>query len=682
MNPLNQGDDDLLRRVAELEASNAAQFGVAEPAPEQQPSYPTLESADPAKEALKRLDMPSLYRSTFHPKSERTSGQGILISCFNHIAHPRGDINPGLEITQKSGVWVYRCHACGIGGDNLDILAARYGALGAGNRIDRSKTNTVVGHAVDEYMPGRYYFSTAKGSWEAVSVAQPPGVTVDPTTQFPVFEMGTGSGAAPLAHTDSESGTPASVIDPISEELGLNHEIPSLDWRNIFKPGSFMREYLELGSAGHSVEEFHDYNAFMALGMVTGRSLALADGDRPVYGNAYMCMVGASAKAGKSAAFDILRDVIRYADPYIESSGEGVKMPGEPGSGEAFVESFRQEIDDPAAGVTTFANGKPKQVSPKTFVDDIVLLQHFDEISSLMARSDRVGDTTSSILLELYGCPWRISGGNTIGRGERIAYYPYGSVIGGAQPGLLADLMKKKQVRSGLANRFMFVMGPLKQRSMLNTRRKPIGPLVELLKERITWARDLAAATRPAAGTVAGPSTTGPSAPWTYEIPWDPDAITRIEAFGRSTIFPALDGIDGDGDLFGRLDLLYKKHVLWLTIDARSDTVTAETVAQAELMWPYMFACYVATAGHVTAKSERSEEEADVLAAIERLYRRNGQWPTRRELQRGPMQGISADQLGRIMDALVKYEVLRELVVVHPSGKGRPTTRFEIIQDA
>ena len=47
-------------------------------------------------------------------------GEWHKVSCFNDVAHPRGDRNPSASVNLRTGR--YHCFACDLGGDVYDLL--------------------------------------------------------------------------------------------------------------------------------------------------------------------------------------------------------------------------------------------------------------------------------------------------------------------------------------------------------------------------------------------------------------------------------------------------------------------------------------------------------------------------------------------------------------------------------
>lgn len=598
------------------------------------------QSVDEVKMALKAMPMLDYYRKHFDPAQERPlAGDEINVSCFNHIFHSKGDQNPQFNINQRLNTYI--CHACKIKGDMIDLIANVYGLADGNLRCPDANVDEVVRRAGAEYFQAESYISATGQRKMMLPDANPAtaGEQFDRVEGFPTFNMG--SGAAPF-DVPSLDLPPQETSEPI-----VTGPIPTLEWRKVLDPNGFAYSYMEYSCQDDSVEEFHLYNSFIALGMVAGRELRLRDG-RPVHGNAFICDMGPSG-SGKSSAARILTEILRQAVPYHKSTATGVKLPVEVGSGEVLVDSFREKFVTPPDPT----QGRTKPVA--SFLDNITAMLNFDELASLMNRIMRQGNTIETVLQSIYDCQLSIGTASRT-HGEVEALNPYGSMLTTSQPGRIAELVKKEQVSSGFANRIIYVFGQEKVQSAFTPTLPPLRHLSDRLKDIAGWAQKVR-------NTL-------------HYVEWDDDAKARYEQFHYAVINPTIQS-DPNRDLINRLSLTMKKHVLWLCLDVQSPRVTLDIVERAILFWDYLYASYKTVAGHMMTNAV-SEKEEEVLAAISRGYVMKGKWPTKNELRKNFLN--TAKWPRQELDLMMKNLVTNGHIVEQPPepGRGNKQPRYSV----
>lgn len=592
------------------------------------------------KMALKAMPMLEYYRKHFDPAHERTlAGDEINVSCFNHIFHGNGDQHPQFNINQRLNTYI--CHACKIKGDMLDLIANVYGLADANLRCPDGNVDEVVRRAGAEYLGAESYISATGVRMMMLPDSNPATADeqFDRVEGFPTFNMG--GGAVPF-------DVPSLDLPPDeTSDYMPTGPVPTLDWRNILDPNGFSYKYMERACQDDSVEEFHLYNSFIALGMVAGRELTLEEG-RPVRGNAFICDMGPTG-AGKSSAASILMDLLHEAIPYKESSGSGVMLPSEAGSGESLVDTFKQRIEtppDPSTG---------RKTPVVSYLDNITALLEFDELSSLMNRIMRQGNTIESVLQAIYDCK-RTVGTKSRGQGEVKAWYPYGSMLTTSQPKRIADLVKKEQVSSGFANRLIYVFGEEKPESAFTPTLPPISGIANELRDTATWCQLVR-------NTVK-------------RITWEPGTRDRYQEFHRAVMDPIKKN-DPQRDLIARITLTMKKHILWLCLDVRSATVTMDIVERAILFWDYLLASYKTVGGHMMT-TEMGEREEEIMHALKRAFDMKQKWPSKNELRRDHL-GVKKWTL-RDLDVMMKDLVTNGHVEEMPPepGRGNKKPRYRV----
>jgi hypothetical protein len=631
---------DKVRASQAARAEAAAAAAPQVPASKEGSANSKSDHDDSVKQALKRIPMLDFYRKNFNPKAERQlAGDEINVSCFNHIFHGNGDLHPQFNINQSKNV--YTCHGCKINGDMLDLFANLYGLADADLRCPDDAVDEVVRRAGAEYLKAETYIN-AKGERVMALPDALPGSDdedFDRVTGFPTFNMG--SGAAPFA---AQSLDFAPLETPVEPE---NTEVPTLNWRELLDPNGFSYAYVNYACADDSIEEFHVYNAFLALGFTAGRNLKLRDG-RAVWANAFICDMGASG-SGKSSAARILTDVLAQAMPYKKESALGVRIPPEAGSGESIIDSFQQKVLHPA-------NPSAGQNKPYAeYLNDITALLNYDELSSLMNRIMRTGNTIEGVLQGIFDCKDSV-GTKSRTAGEVEALRPYGSMLTTSQPARIAELVSKEQVGSGFASRIIYVFGKEKRQSAFTPVLPPTAHLADRLKDIRAWAQKAANTLR--------------------FIEWEPDAKERYEQFHRDVMSPTLQN-DSNRDLTNRLYLMMKKHIFWLCLDVQSPVVTLAIVERGIKFWDYLYSCYKTVGGQMmkTAVGEREEE---ILNGLKRSYNSKGKWPTKSELRKNHLgrNKWSLNDLDLYLKQLVTHGHVEE--VPPEPGKGNRFPRYRV----
>ena len=639
----------ILAKFAAIEAERKAQEAAHQASQPVQPANPGPSSDTSVKEHLRSIPMLDFYRANFPVKAERPlAPPRHLVSCFNSVFHSGGDKNPQLDINTDKNI--YHCHACGVSGDMIDLLAVKYQRQDHNNRCPSEAVDQVIEFAASELLPGQTYRNV---SGVLVFAAR------DNPEQFPVFQMGTN--AAPnhaefLAESAvSEQKTLVFGPDDSAEDadnFDYAHLAPTLDWKTALNPHGFVARYIEHCSKLDSPPEFHLYNAFLALGMTAGKKIHIAEA-RPVYANVFICDMGPSG-AGKSGAASVLKGVLRQAFPYNPDTGMGVMLPATPASGETLVDTFR-----PAFTPMT-PPGTPRNQRPVTiFHENITGMIEYGELSALMARTARQGNTLDATLMDLYDCddnrpPSTQSRtfGNVVARGA------FGSLITTSQPRRIAKLINKDQVDSGFINRFLFVFGKLGKRKAAPEALPPVTSVVLHLQEIGNWCQKMK--------NLKG-----------GEVQWDAAAFAVYEEFFHKQ----LDKLEMSSAIHGRVNVMMKKHLLWLCLDEQSDMITLDIVNRAVThFWPYMDACIRIVKGQMPEEIQLKtigQKENELLNGVYRFKQKNSKWPTAAELRKHTLRGAhwSGQDIAKLLKSLVDLGEL-EVIAPQPGGRGKPMPRY------
>jgi hypothetical protein len=573
------------------------------------------------------------------PNANKRSKDGIMISCPDPD-HP--DQHPSAWVNTVKNV--YYCPGCDVGGDVWDIAAYFFGYAVPGYKKDPETFRQlrkfialdlgftfVVGANQTYVVPPEDANANTEtdDATQATSVADAEQV---PTTTEPTQES-----ASPEEVGKLPSAVEQELAKEAYEELQRSgHEIP---WREIVPENTFLREWLIATTVDNCPEEYHFWTGLMAVGFAIGRDKTLWD-LRPVVGNLYTCLVGPSG-AGKSRAKEHLSDVVYRVLKWDANTYTGVKQIKAPGSAEYLIKAFDEREDDLSVPGTTI----PKPV--RGLID-------FEELSSLVAVSGRIGSALKPQLMDIYDARQLISSGS-LGTGMREALNPFGQAISTTQTEALRKLLDRGDDTSGFLNRWIFASGKLKPPIALGGTQVTLDVPAEFLNRIYVWA-------------AGNPSV----------IEWTPQAEDLWREFFMATLHPDKIKNEEQGSaMLGRLDLLMKKLILLFSANMHCDIVPVGAVEQAIQVYPYLLSVY----GVVHTQIERTDDSdlvEKVLATITKLTTANKREPTRRDVYQCIRKSVkTVKTLEDIMKSLVSLGVLEELA---PSkgGRGQPAVRYRV----
>lgn len=584
---------------------------------------PEQEALDNAIEHMGIINAYLKWCGKMTPKVSPGQRESIMISCPNP-AHPDKNPSAWINLTKDT----YFCSGCQQGGDLWDIAAYHFGYAVPGYKQDPT-----VFRELREKMGADLGFQkltsiTGKTVMFAPAAVEEEGKTLEDAPAKPAL-------------------LPSAAEEELNKEQieENNRNAPTIDWRSIVQPDSFLHEYLLATTQDTCPEEYHFWNGMLALGFGIGREVTLDDTEQ-VVGNLYVCLTGPSS-AGKSRSKRHLSRMLRSALPYDSANkvSRGVKQMKAPGSAEYLIASFTSmdEIASPVAG------GKPLQM-----FYPVRGLVEFDELSQLMSTAGRVGNAIRPQLMELYDAPEVLESGSQTA-GIRRADLPYGSVISTTQNRSLRKLLDSGDDGSGFINRWIFAQGKLKPRLSMG------GPMIDTsvagnkLKHIHQWAfkgRRLA---------------------------MTPDALKVWDDFFHSTVVPTQDKADEQGTaVLARMDLTMKKLFLLFAANRMEDSVSADSVQQAISMWPYLLKTFGSVSVEMK-KSQSSDLQDEVLGQIKRLTDRNGVAPSRKQIYdmvKRKLEG-GTKELVDLLAVLTKAELIHE-VPPKAGAVGRPTMRYEV----
>lgn len=622
-------DDPTLwqRKLAERRAREAAAAQAAKPI--QNDDYSDLVPDDPYDKsqadadldrAVESIDILDAYRrwcGKMDPKIHKGQRESIMISCPKP-SHP--DKNPSAWINLDKQTWF--CGSCQEGGDAHDIAAYNLGYSVPGYKNGSEFHKLRIQMAKDF----GYTIHEAPGGAQFIIPPEPEPAQSGPIQLVPVVAAEPEEGE----HLDESN-----VTDLFDDGDLPKFDPPSLDWREIVPPATFLHIYMTQTRVDDVAEEYHFWNGLLALGFALGRNARLFD-LVPVYGNLFICTLGESG-SGKSKARYHMDRLIDAALPHdwSDPSSRGVRKVNAPGSAESLITQFQKPVQDPS---------DPKKTMWYAPVSGLI---DFNELSSLIGRGNRQGSVLKPTLMQFYDMEKMIQT-TSLTHGSKEAHEPFASALTTTQPGALKTLLGRSDDDSGFLNRWVFVAGPEKKRIAIGGARVDITPAVAPLQSILAWS-----------GTFKDDE----------YVEWGPEAEKRFTEFFDETIQP--DKKKAASALITRVDLLMKKLILLLSANKREKIVSGKTVEEAILMYEYILKCYELPEAELGRTL--SSEIGDAILYFAQKYP-NG--ITLRELVRSlKRRNYPRDMIVKTLDTLVKLDQLH-IATSSPGQTGRPTTRY------
>jgi hypothetical protein len=558
------------------------------------------------------------------PTSQRES---IKISCPNP-QHP--DKHPSAWLNQDKGTWY--CPGCGFGGDAWDIFAWHHGYTVPGYKEDKAFRELRERVAGDL---GYKKYTTSAGSvlsrtppvveeQEIPNVGDVPGDSPDESEAAPEGEVEPPSNVVQLHIVQDEEY--AAAVGP---------EVPSIDWKKLVTPGSFLEAWMIETTKDTCPEEYHFWTGLMALGFAVGRHRVLLDNPK-VTGNLFVCLTGPSG-TGKSRAKAHLKNVISEALPFRADDlmPMGTKLGGSPGSGEVLIDTFGHKIEDVSLPKAQWADW-PLRV----YVE-------FEEMAGLVARGARAGSSLKSTLMDIYDAPRHLSISSRM-HGTSSAALPFGQVMTTTQNKSIREVVNRADEAAGFINRWVFVTGPRKTQRAINMHVTDYTEPVAKLKGVHNWA------------------STG------RDVNFTPEALEAFEEFYKQ-VFAMKDKAEEESAIFNRIDLLLKKIVLLFAVNDRSNTVQLDHVHMMSGLYPYLLRAYGVVQGAMSSTEDR-EIEIKISGAVRRYYDRKKEALTVGAVARY-VKGVESKDMVRVIDNMVKLGYLMEEEA--PGGKrGRPSRKL------
>src|SRR6478736_1236189 len=554
--------------------------------------------------------------------------EGVMVSCPKP---DHRDSNPSAWINRESQLWF--CGGCQEGGDKYDIAAYHFGFPVPDYKVGANF------HELRREMAASMGFTFTK---------MPGGVTLltgpepeSPESPEPEKKL-TVAGSEPKSEPDPEDAD--NVVQMFDDEPDYEHNIlmPTLEWRPIVPPDTFLHEYMKATSLDDVPEEYHFWNGLLALGFALGRDVRLYD-LVPVYGNLYICTLGRSG-SGKSKARYHLDKLLNAALPHDwnDALSKGVRKVSAPGSAEVLIHNFQKPVADPA---------NPKAIAYYAPVRGMI---DFNELSALIARAGRSGNATIPALMQFYDME-DVVATSSMTHGSKEAHEPFASALTTTQPKALKGLLTKQDDASGFLNRWVFVPGNPKKRFAIGGVSIDMTPAVAPLQEILAWATTFKAEDF---------------------VLWSDPASKRFTEFFHKQI--EVDKRRSENDLITRVDLLMKKLILLFTANRKQKIVPLEAVEEAIACYSYVIESYGIPADQLgsTLTSEVSEA---VLMFARKQYEKSKKGVTLNEIARSLARSkYPNDLLLKVCDSLVKLGYLNT-EMPKAGSIGRPTVRYKYV---
>ncbi len=638
---MTNGNSKFLERVAERRRlkEEAERQAVAEQQTFDSDLIPQSDRSEEDQDLdrfIQSIDIIDAYRrwcgkSVVDTTRRRT--EGIKISCPKP-SHP--DKDPSAWINTDKQVWF--CGGCQEGGDAYDIAAFHFGYPVPGYKDGENF------HKLRKDMAESYGYTFIRPPGSHTEILVPPEPETEQNSADPppsgISDKPDISLTPPASlESSTETAEPATVINLFDEDdVDDDITFPALDWRAIVPTDTFLFEYMKATSVDDVPEEYHFWHALVGLGFSLGRDVALED-FIPVYGNLFVCTLGHSG-AGKSKAMRHLTELLASALPHKwdDPGSKGVRRISAPGSAEVLIHNFSKPVLDPA---------DMKKIAYYAPVRGLV---DFNELSALVARTNRQGNATKPTLMQLYDMDPLVAT-SSMTHGAKEAHEPFACAITSTQPRAIRTLLTRGDADSGFLNRWVFASGPAKQRFAIGGIQVDLSRATDSLLDVFGWTGAFARGER---------------------IQWSVEAAELFTKFFHTTIEPEKQR--DESGLLIRMDLLMKKLILLFTANRKLKIVPVDAVESAITMWPYIIECYGVPSAQI-GNTLQNEVREEITRHAERWLEKHGNGITMRDLNlRLKRKKYPLDLVAKTLKYMCD---LGELEMTTTKGPGRPTVRYK-----
>ena len=578
----------------------------------------------------------------------------------------------GLNATLHEVTGQWKCFKCDVGGDMMDLASIGFGrgpkapggadfhrlreemAASFGTYTSRGDNGTVAWREDDQFQTP---------APQQVPVAAPPAevqaapAEVTPVLQLPTFEM---PPQAVLQEPVQQQVQPEPVQEPTLAPVAQLHVVPAnisedepeevviyphLNWREIVPPDTFLHEYMTACCNDDSPEEYHFWHGMAALGHAVGKRVQLDD-DLAVTGNLMICLLGGTG-VGKSKSRRHLKKILRDVLPFKDNgnSTSGVKPIATPGSGEVLISSFSHPILDPTSNKMT-----GQFASINGFVD-------FDELSNLLGRSGRIGSTLQDVLMQMYDAGEAPVTTSSRGGGTLIAEHPFCNILTSTQPRSIRNLIHQSDADSGFLNRWIFAGGPVKKKNVLGGSKYGVVISLDRAEDQYKALKGWGATAR--------------------LITMERPVYEELDRFFEGTIFPLQR--KADTALLARLDLVFKKILLLLTINLKQDEVTLDTLNRAKPIMDYMVQCFALISREIGITTSH-EIVGEIVKYMEFHFAKTGKGMSASEFMHYThRRKYDVKMVASALKDMETLNMIFKLPREPAAGRGRPTDRYMLI---
>jgi hypothetical protein len=424
---------------------------------------------------------------------------------------------------------------------------------------------------------------------------------------MPVVRLIQGGQSSSLAPESaaSVSSAPAPVESTKPDPYGLPATFPhDLAWRGVLK---LWRD--AVGPGTESADEFHFGSAIAAIGSLIGRHFCFKY-PYPHYCNFFVCLVGPTGKARKTAAMNLaIDDLLRPIAQRSINAGSFGTSEGLSGSGEGLLEAVAD--------------------TPKTNGRSLFVFE--DELSVVLRKMRTENSTLGTFLLQ--AADGRPSLKLTTRRKPLVATYANIGFLAASTPEWLEQDMREEDIRGGLVNRFLWFYGTDKADQSVPTGAS-IGSLTEI-REQLSWI-------------VPGPARTA------KEVKLSPEAYEYFDAWykvwrGKPSISSLASAATARAPSHAiRLGMLYS------LLDSPDCLISLEHIQAATAVSEYCAAVaqhlFLTAAHDRDAKNDRNI--LDVLKAAGRSAKNHPIPVALRDLHRGACPGMGGVGFLRLLNAL------------------------------
>lgn len=614
-------------------APEVAEFAHLAPEPDYEP--------DPFDEVLGNLSILTAYekwcgKSRPSPRNGQT--ESIMVSCPTP-AHR--DANPSAWLNTQSNTWF--CGGCQLGGDVYDIASFYFDIKDYKTGLNFGKLRRAMaedlGYGVAKVGKKDVPYLKVVPDPEPEQAPVNPEAKLSPETKFsPATNSAsiTPALAQQIGSIKTNEELDAELAQVIELGIGEQTIFPTLDWKKIVTPGTFLDDYMAATTIDDIAEEYHFWNALIALGLSIGRDAYLRDSPN-VYGNLFVCLLGLTGD-GKSRSMRHLRAVLTEAIPYAahDDYPRGANLVPTPSSAEALITMFTHPVMDPTTN--------------KLIADYAPLrgLVEFGEMAELAAKAARAGNAgLKTTLIDFYDMKSEVAT-NSITNGIKRAREPFCSVFTTTQPDSLKRILSNADKSSGFLNRWVFASGKPKVRSFFQEDIVDVTDAIESLKRVHGWVG------------------------LGKEIRVEEMAAQLMEEFYREHL-SKLVASEGSG-MLSRLPLLYKKLLLLLAANEHSPTVTADMASKVISMHDYSVEAYGIPSRNIGA-DDLTNVYNELSASIRKLTNKDGEGPTYSQLKRiltpKGFQIALVDRAFKILENMNEIEIYSK-----QSARGRPAQRY------